>query len=223
MAGAARYAHQVKTESALTLIDALPLALGVEAMGGVVEFVIERNTPVPCTVTQTFTTAVDYQKFVSITIVQGERDLVEHCVRIGALRIGPITPARAGVSQLDVTFLVDAEGTLSVFVEEKSSGESYYTFVRDVVRVDDKDKVIKESAQHALADAQEVRRVALSHTVWDLERKISILEQQKSVDPCVRTALTQALNVLESNEDNETLEAATEYLEKVILQTYSRD
>lgn len=180
------------------------------------DVMIERNTPIPCSVTQTFTTFVDSQKFVKISILQGERDIARHCVKQGVLSVGPLPAVRAGVPQIDVTFCVDAEGILSVYVKDKSSDERYCTFVRDVVRADDKDRVVLESAERALEDAQEVRRVAMTNTINKLARQIKALAEKKTLAREVHNALEEAVKAVDCCSDADVLARKIARLEQAI-------
>lgn len=214
--GAARYAQQLSTGTALTLVDALPLSLGIETAGGLMDIIVERNTPIPCSVTQTFTTFVDNQKFVKISVLQGERDIAQHCTKLGVLSVGPLPALRAGVPQIDVTFCVDAEGILSVWVKDKTSGEQFFTFVRDVVHASHKESVVLESAKCALEDAQEVRRISLGRTIYGLAEKIKTLAAQKTVAAEVHAAMDDAVRAAKLGYGAEVLEKKLAFLEHAI-------
>src|SRR5207237_1507392 len=101
----------------MLLLDVVPLSLGIETMGGVFTRLIERNTTIPATVKETFTTAVDSQTSVDVHVLQGGRELAADTRRLARFKI-PIGPMPAGVQRLEVTFLVDANGILSVTASE---------------------------------------------------------------------------------------------------------
>ncbi|MES2211695.1 MAG: Hsp70 family protein, partial [Pseudomonadota bacterium] len=114
----------------LLLLDVTPLSLGVAMMGGVVERIIERNTPIPCEKKESFTTHEDNQTGLVLNIVQGERDMASDCRSLGTLVLRNIPPMRAGEANIQVRFQLDANGVLQVRAEELNSGVTAETTIK---------------------------------------------------------------------------------------------
>ena len=112
------------------LLDVVPLSLGIETMGGVMERVIHRNTTIPTSVTEMFTTAVDNQTHVDVQVLQGERELAHDCRSLARFKLGPIEPQPAGMPRIEVTFLVDANGILNVTARDQRTGREHSVDVK---------------------------------------------------------------------------------------------
>jgi Fe-S protein assembly chaperone HscA len=113
------------TQGDMLLLDVVPLSLGIETMGGVMERLIHRNTTIPTSVTENFTTAVDNQSHVDIHVLQGERELAKDCRSLARFKLGPIEARPAGLPRIAVTFLIDANGILNVSARDERTGREH--------------------------------------------------------------------------------------------------
>jgi molecular chaperone HscA len=140
--------------SDVVLLDVVPLSLGIETMGGVVEKLIHRNTTIPCGATQTFTTYADNQTGFDLHVVQGERETVDACRSLARFALRGVPPRVAGLARVEITFLVDADGILRVSAKELTSGiEASIEVVPSYGLTDEEvERMLLESFDHAETD-----------------------------------------------------------------------
>jgi Fe-S protein assembly chaperone HscA len=145
------------TQGDMLLLDVVPLSLGIETMGGVMERLIHRNTTIPTSVTENFTTAVDNQSHVDIHVLQGERELAKDCRSLARFKLGPIEAQPAGLPRIAVTFLIDANGILNVSARDERTGREHSIDVKPSYGLtdDEIERMLEEAIDLGEADLEQ--------------------------------------------------------------------
>jgi molecular chaperone DnaK len=170
----------------ILLLDVTPLSLGIETLGGVTTKLIERNTTIPTSKSQVFSTASDSQSQVEIRVLQGEREFAADNKTLGTFILSGIPPAPRGVPQIEVTFDIDANGILDVKAKDRATSKEQQVRITasSMLSKDDVDKMVREAQEHADEDRQrreevETRNQAeqltyqAERTITDLGDKVS--------------------------------------------------
>lgn len=210
-----------KPDSEMLLLDVIPLSLGIETMGGLVEKIIPRNTTIPVARAQEFTTFKDGQTAMSVHVVQGERELVQDCRSLARFSLKGIPPMVAGAAHVRVTYQVDADGLLSVTAMEKSTGVHSSIQVKPSYGLTDEEitQMIKSSHENAKADMQarelaeqrvEAARV-LENVYSALAEDASLLDEQELAE--VRIAI-ENLEQLQQQDDSQKIAEGIKQLDR---------
>jgi molecular chaperone HscA len=205
----------------LLLLDVIPLSLGIETMGGLVERIVPRNSPIPTAMAQDFTTYQDGQTALALHVVQGERDLVADCRSLARFTLRGIPPMAAGAARIRVSFTVDADGLLSVSAREQGSGVEARVEVKPSYGLSDDQ--IAAMLQDGFATAQQdMQARALVEARVDADRMVVATRSAMAadgdlLDPQERAdieALIAGLMLAAQGDDAVAIEAATSALAK---------
>ena len=206
------------------LLDVTPLSLGIETMGGVATKVIERNTTVPTSKSETFSTAADNQPQVEIHVTQGERELAADNKSLGRFVLDGIAPAPRGVPQIEVTFNIDANGLLNVTAKDKGTGKEQNITISDSGNLskEDIEKAAKDAEAHADEDKKKREAIdarnGLESAIYQAEKMPDEFKDKISDDD--KKVITDAVEEAKKHkdaDDKEELEAAAKALNDAIM------
>jgi len=210
------------TQGDMLLLDVVPLSLGIETMGGVMERLIHRNTTIPTSTTEGFTTAVDNQTHVDVHVLQGERELAPDCRSLARFKLGPLDAQPAGVPRIEVTFLIDANGILNVTARDERTGREHSVDIKPSYGLtdDDIERMLEESIDFG---EQDIEQRLLISSRNDADQILTALEKQLReygglVDAEERRQIAEVVGRVElarRGEDRELLSKLVEELNEV--------
>ena len=208
-------------DKSLLLLDVIPLSLGLETLGGAMQKLVLRNSTIPTSATEEFSTAVDGQTSVALNLYQGERELVRDCRKLGSLTLQGLPPLPAGLPRIAVTFLVDADGVLRVTAQEKRTGVEAsiqvvpsFGLTRDEVR-----RMMLDSIEHAQDDyaAREIidLRNKATAMVKGTKKALELSDLPPDQTFAVQKGVKGLEKLLAANADAAALKQATDELSKL--------
>jgi molecular chaperone DnaK (HSP70) len=210
------------TQGDMLLLDVVPLSLGIETMGGVMERLIHRNTTIPTSTTEGFTTAVDNQTHVDVHVLQGERELAPDCRSLARFKLGPLDPQPAGMPRIEVTFLIDANGILNVTARDERTGREHSVDIKPSYGLtdDDIERMLEESIDFGEQDIDQRLLISARN---DADQILTALDKQlreygELVDAAERRRMAEVVARVElarRGEDRELLSRLVEELNEV--------
>lgn len=209
----------------IVLLDVSPLSLGLETLGGVMTKIIPRNTTLPTSKKEVFSTAADGQTSVEINVLQGEREFVRDNKSLGSFRLDGIVPAPRGVPQIEVTFDIDANGILSVTAMDKGSGKKQDIQITgaSTLNKDDVERMVQEAERNAEEDKKRREVIDLKNQsdsmIYQAEKQLKELSDKVPADLKSRVE-TKVVDLKEAakTEDVEKMKRAQEALQQEVMQ-----
>ena len=206
----------------ILLLDVTPLSLGVETMGGIMTKMIDRNTTIPTSKTEIYSTAADNQTSVEINVLQGERELARDNKSLGKFQLTGIPAARRGVPQIEVTFDIDANGIVTVSAKDKGTGKAQQITISGSTALSDEevDRMVKDAEAHAEEDKRQKEEVEVRNQTdslcYSTEQTIADLGDKVSADVKgeAEAAISEAKKALEGT-DVDAIKAAGDKLQEV--------
>ncbi len=217
----------------IVLLDVTPLSLGIETMGGVSTVLIDRNTTIPTSKSQVFSTAADNQPAVDIHVLQGERPMAKDNKTLGRFQLTDIPPAPRGIPQIEVTFDIDKNGIVTVSAKDQGTGKSQNITIKSSSGLTDEeiDRMVQEAEENAEADKQRKEEVELRNeadqlvfqtdkTLKDLEGKVDAEEVKKAEE--ARDELKEAIEADDLELIKEKRDALNEIVQDLTVKLYEQ-
>ncbi|MFK9091401.1 molecular chaperone DnaK [Bacillus salipaludis] len=217
----------------VVLLDVTPLSLGIETMGGVFTKLIDRNTTIPTSKSQVFSTAADSQTAVDIHVLQGERPMAANNKTLGRFQLSDIPPAPRGIPQIEVTFDIDKNGIVNVRAKDLGTNKEQQITIKSSTGLSDEEiqKMVREAEENAEADKQRKEEVELRNeadqlvfttekTVKDLEGKVDAAEIAKANE--AKDALKAAIEKNDLNEIRTAKDALQEIVQALTVKLYEQ-
>lgn len=203
----------------VVLLDVTPLSLGIETLGGVMTKIVERNTTIPVSRSQVFTTAADNQTSTDIHVLQGEREMAQNNKTLGRFSLMDIPPAPRGIPQIEVTFDIDANGIVNVSAKDKGTGKSQRITIQSNSGLSDEeiDRMVKDAEENAEADKAMKDKVDTRNNADALLFQVdkALKDAGENVDAADKEAIEKAqaeLRTALEGEDSEAIKEKTEAL-----------
>jgi molecular chaperone DnaK len=217
----------------VVLLDVTPLSLGIETMGGVFTKLIDRNTTIPTSKSQVFSTAADSQTAVDIHVLQGERPMAANNKTLGRFQLTDIPPAPRGIPQIEVTFDIDKNGIVNVRAKDLGTNKEQQITIKSSTGLSDEEiqKMVREAEENAEADKQRKEEVELRNeadqlvfttekTLKDLEGKVDASEVANANE--AKDALKQAIEKNDLNEIRAKKDALQEIVQALTVKLYEQ-